>query len=69
MYNETWIVHCLHTGTGSSLVGIATSLKNANALYKDMCRKMTFDDYFDPETFVKTVKKAKGSNAIVLDLT
>lgn len=64
-----WVVHSLHIGSGSALIGVATSLKHANALYKKMCKELALDEYFDPDDFVKTVKKVKEPNGMVIDLT
>ena len=66
---ETWLVHSLCMGNGRSLIGIANSRANANALYKRMCIDIHGSNDVDWENFVKTIKKATSFNQIVIDLT
>lgn len=70
MKQELWIIHCLQTTTGRSLIALSDNRKQANRLRDKMCIKLAWDsEDFSPDDFCCTTKKVKELNEVILDLT
>ena len=66
---EIWIVHCLNTGNGRSMIGIADSRKASNVLRKQLCFDINESGEYSEDEYVYTIKKVTKMNSVVIDLT
>ena len=66
MTEEIWIVHCLDSGTGRALIGVASSLTNVHQVNRDLLAELDIDD---TSGYVLTGRKVQKMNAKVIDLT
>ena len=66
---ETWIVHCLYINNGRAMIGVADSRSSAYSLCKEMCKDISYAENYNPGDFIKTIRKVKDFNQVVIDLT